>query len=654
VFGTPVQGVAAALDLLRMLTWYGFCLHLYRRTLAPGSGETLFTLLGSIGLLTTAAMVATGRADISGVVSLFTPALFLRLALAIGQMLLLENLYRRTAPERSWHLALACIPLAGIAAYDVVVCADAVLLHTAAPAMVAGRALVAALVTPLLVIAAARNRNWQVDIHVSRSAALHTASLVMSGVFLLALAAVGELARRFDVQLGGWGGLAEIGLLFSGVVTAAVLLTSGSARSVLRGALVDHFFTHRFDYRREWQRCIDTLGGPAAGDQPARADGALPCRVIRALADAVDSPGGLLFTREPGQAGLSWAGAWNVPPAPTLAETLTLTQAILAAEEPLLLADLLPPGETPFDRSFNPWLAVPLQHPGRPGSLLGCILLARPRAGFTLDTEVVDLLRVLAHEVAVHLAQEHAAAALLQTHDLRTYGERFAFVAHDIKNVSNQLQLLLANAEDHLADPAFQRDMLETVRASVSRIGGLIRRLEPAREPAAPAVLDPGPLLARLVAARHQAGWRRLALSAGTSDPGQGLIAMDATAFQAAVTHLLDNAAAAAGPAGSVRVGLRVAAGRIVIDITDDGPGMTPEFIRDELFRPFATRTAGGSGLGAFQARELLRAAGGDITVLSEPGHGTTMRLTLPVTEPPPAALQWANAPVRRLASSGA
>jgi signal transduction histidine kinase len=68
-----------------------------------------------------------------------------------------------------------------------------------------------------------------------------------------------------------------------------------------------------------------------------------------------------------------------------------------------------------------------------------------------------------------------------------------------------------------------------------------------------------------------------------------------------------------------------------VIDITDEGPGMSPEFIRDELFRPFSSTKGGGHGIGAFQARELLREAGGDLLVLSRVGSGTTMRLLLPM-----------------------
>ena len=68
----------------------------------------------------------------------------------------------------------------------------------------------------------------------------------------------------------------------------------------------------------------------------------------------------------------------------------------------------------------------------------------------------------------------------------------------------------------------------------------------------------------------------------------------------------------------------------MVIDIIDQGPGMTPEFIRDALFRRLRTTKGDGHGIGAYQARELLREAGGDLLVLSKPQAGTTMRLLLP------------------------
>jgi signal transduction histidine kinase len=65
---------------------------------------------------------------------------------------------------------------------------------------------------------------------------------------------------------------------------------------------------------------------------------------------------------------------------------------------------------------------------------------------------------------------------------------------------------------------------------------------------------------------------------------------------------------------------------------------MDDAFVRDELFLPFRSTKSGGYGIGAFQTRELIRMAGGDLEVISEQGFGTTMRIILPlVSEREPA-----------------
>jgi signal transduction histidine kinase len=65
--------------------------------------------------------------------------------------------------------------------------------------------------------------------------------------------------------------------------------------------------------------------------------------------------------------------------------------------------------------------------------------------------------------------------------------------------------------------------------------------------------------------------------------------------------------------------------------VADDGPGMTPEFIRDTLFRPFGTTKKSGYGIGAYQARELIRQMGGRLEVTSAVGEGTRVHIYLPL-----------------------
>ncbi len=618
----PLDLLGGPLDVVRAAVWCGFALHLYLRAVRGRQQRSqVFLMLGLIAVLAVAVIVVLSRGSPGAAATLWYAEVVARLGVAVCSVLVIENLYLNTPEDARWHINLPCIALGALAIYDIAISADALLFRRVSIILFDGRAIATAIVAPLLAVAAARNRSsWGVDIHVSRTAVFHSATLVASGIFLLGLVIAGETFR----YIGGtaWGGVAEISLIFAGLVTVTVLLTSRSTRSRLRGLLVDHFFSHRYDYRREWMRCIATLSTP---DEYV----ALHTRVIRALAEVVDSPGGVLFLRERGDVAFQWAGSWNMPAA----------AAPIVPEHPL--GEAFRDGAwivevEPFATGLaNAWLAVPLNHNGRQ---TGLIVLARPRAEFKLDREVFDLLRVIGRQVATYVAEQRATERLIEARQLHEYGKRFAFVAHDIKNVSSQLSLLLSNAETHLANPEFQRDMLATIRAAVQKIGGLIRRLTVPEVEPGQMVLMPGERLEAIVASSRRLRGAAIELSDDGAAAGVG---MAASAFDAVITHLLDNAieasrvTAAASRAGlePVRIVLWHEAGRALIDIIDAGPGMTPEFVRDELFRPFRTSKAGGSGIGAYQARELVRGAGGDLIVLSRPGEGTTMRLILPLAE---------------------
>ncbi|HEY8612077.1 MAG TPA: ATP-binding protein, partial [Roseomonas sp.] len=203
---------------------------------------------------------------------------------------------------------------------------------------------------------------------------------------------------------------------------------------------------------------------------------------------------------------------------------------------------------------------------------------------------------------------------------------------------SGQLKLVLGNAEENLHDPEFQRDMLLTVRASAARIDTLIARLRQPEDEAAKDSSVRGPLQSLRGIAKARRREVQVEGEAGIDD-----VTMPPEAFEAAVTHLLNNAEEASPAGEPVRLRLYRIEGHPVLDITDRGPGMTPDFIRDELFRPLSTSKPNGSGIGAWQARELLRRSGGDLLVIARPGAGTTMRLLLPTqgaTTPLPVLTQ--------------
>jgi putative PEP-CTERM system histidine kinase len=640
----PLDGPAGAAEILRAAVWFALLLALYWRV---GHGRVAgpvmrFGLAGTILSGIAMAMLTPGAGVSIVLPSLGSPALLARLGLAIATVLLAENLYRNADEAARWHVNLPCIVLGGLSILDLLLYADAVLSRRFSEALIDSRAVLTALAMPLLAVAAARGRRLRRPLAVSRQVAFHGATLMIGGAFLLGIGAVGELLRRLGTDETGaeWTRAVQISLLAAALMAAAVAVASQSARSRFRRQVVDHFFAVRYDYRREWLRCVDTLSADE-GETEA------PVRAIRAIADPVDAPrGALLLLDSPeggGNARYRWAGSWNMPEPPVA----------LPPDHPLItalrggawVAELANPPADLAEGFGKLWLAVPLLH-HREG-VMGVVLLGPPRAPFALDVETFDLLRTLGQEVAMFLAERRAALRLVDQRQLQDYARRFAFVAHDVKTVSSQLSLLLANADENISDPEFQRDMLMTVRASAERINTLIARLrqpepDPAPPPGAAAgdqdAIDP---MARL---RAIAASSRHPVTVELQGPPVDLAAISPARFDTAVTHLLDNAIEASDQGVPVRLVLRHAArnGWLEIDIIDQGPGMTPEFVRDRLFRPLDTSKARGSGIGAFQAQEALREAGGELAVLTSPGLGTTMRLSVRAHEAPPAATEAA------------
>jgi two-component system, OmpR family, sensor kinase len=122
--------------------------------------------------------------------------------------------------------------------------------------------------------------------------------------------------------------------------------------------------------------------------------------------------------------------------------------------------------------------------------------------------------------------------------------------------------------------------------------------------------------------------------------PGPAPVYADEARLRQVVTNLVGNAFAHTPPGTPVRIGVGTLDGHAVLEVADEGPGMTADQasrVFDRFYRTDRSRTrAGGAnaGLGLAIARSLTQAHGGDITLRTALGEGACFQLTLPLAPP--------------------
>jgi len=95
--------------------------------------------------------------------------------------------------------------------------------------------------------------------------------------------------------------------------------------------------------------------------------------------------------------------------------------------------------------------------------------------------------------------------------------------------------------------------------------------------------------------------------------------------------HLVQNSLDATENAGRVWVKLDREGGQAKVEVGDTGQGMSPDFVRERLFKPFQTTKQSGMGIGAYESFQYIRELGGEISVDSELNEGTRIVVLLPL-----------------------
>ena len=622
--------VANGLDALRYALWFGFLYGLVsttRRSAVEASAKLVgapWWLIVAVAAALIASVALPGPEPLRTLFGVRAGIVVygMHLGLAVLGLVLVERLLRSSAPHARWAVKPLCLGLTGIFGFDLFYYSDATLFGRQDLNIWVARGIAHALVLPFIGIAAARNPLWTIEMHLSRDAVLRSSALLVSGLLLLAVAAAGYFLRYVGGELGN---ALQIEFLFAALLVFALAVFSGSFRSKLKVFVSKHFFAYRYDYREEWLRFTRTL---SADSSPQ----GIQQRSIHALADLVESPAGALWLTH-GDQSFRPSARWNMsavnavePVDGSLGRFLERTGWVIDLAEHVSAPERYRDLSIPEWLVSLPgaWLVVPLP---APAGLVGFVVLVTARASIKIDWEVLDLLKTAGRQAASHLAQIQLTEALLEARKFDAFNRMSAFVVHDLKNLVAQLSLMLRNAERHRSNPAFQRDMLMTVGNVVERMNKLMLQLRTGAKPVEqPRSVDLQSVIRSACAAKSdQNASIDMDLAVGIYGVGH----MDR--LEHVIGHLVQNALDATTGRGRVSVRLRRDDNTAVIEVTDSGVGMTPEFVRDRLFKPFQTTKAAGMGVGMYESAQYVTGVGGQILVDSTPDVGTRVRVVLPL-----------------------
>jgi putative PEP-CTERM system histidine kinase len=597
--------------------------------------------LSGVRLVFAAVTLSIGLHLVLSVIALFAPfspvefqdvltsGTLLRITTSAGALVLVHNVYGQADPQSRLKIRGPMLGLTLMWGYDLNLATLAYLQSTGASAadeLFRLRGLFMALAAPCFALSAGAKASLKIKL--SRAATFQSLSLVAIASYLALMALLAAALRHTSWN---WSSIGTAGLLVACTAAAGALALSPWARGWIKVKLAKHLFEHRYDYRTEWLRFTETLGRSSV-DAPPLAE-----RIVKAFADVLDSPGGLLVVCDgAGAPGLAATWNWASANPPEDDRQSADFWGELEANGRILEFEALRHGWAVAKDKALPvprwiiedslaWVGIPLLHNQR---LVGLVVLAAPEYRRSLDWEDFDLLRTAGNQAASSLAEAMSQEALANAQRFEEFNRRFAFILHDIKNLVSQLSLVARNAERHADNPEFRADMVATLQASVGKMNDLLARLAPhsasrvQRIEAQPL----RPILADAIAAKRRD--REVQLLGDAS-----LAALvDAGALEQAVGHLLQNALDASS-ATPVTVRVDAEEHNVTVSISDKGVGMDGDFIRNRLFQPFASTKAGGFGIGAFEARSLIVAMGGRLAVDSRPGQGTTFTITLPAAE---------------------
>ncbi len=617
------------LEVLHYAAWFLFLLKLFEQgsqklvEIHPLLNTAQYALLAYILLMLVVFLTniehLVGFDDESTTSMAFTLLLFL----PISGLVLIEQLIRNVDKQQRWASKFLFFGIGSIFIYDFFLYSHAIMFNGLDPYLWQVRGYVSIVAVPLIAISIARNQGWSPEVYVSRDVVLHSTTIVGVGFYLILMSLAGFYINEYG---GSWGAFFQIIFLSLSLLLLTVVVFSRQLRAKYRVFLGKHFYKNKYDYRFEWLRLTQGL---SSGEQTqGRFEFA-----INALAAIVNCRSGGLWVSEHTES-LRNISAWStalidqdLPRECAMIRLLKEKAYVVNIHDVAHHSPEYEGLELPgwLNKLDDPWLIVPLF---ASSTFMGFIVLSKPLIKREINWEDRDLLKVAAKQIANYIEIQLASDALGEAKQFEAFNRLSAFMVHDLKNISSELRLLWKNGERYRDDLEFIEDAFETIHHAANEIDRVVKQLKGRHaESGVKQVID----LVDVVHSVIDKAKARPQVVSQTLQPGVYRVECELARLVVVLKHLVDNAQEATNKEGLVQIMLSREGDDNILMIKDNGAGMSADFIRERLFKPFdTTKGNAGMGIGMYESRDFVRGLHGDISVVSEEGIGTKMMVRLP------------------------
>ncbi|MGJ8693918.1 MAG: XrtA/PEP-CTERM system histidine kinase PrsK [Thalassotalea sp.] len=540
----------------------------------------------------------------------------------LWQIVLLEQLYRNASNKSKWALWPLVVALGSASVFEFVMYAQAYMVNQLEYLLWYIRPLIMLISIPFLLISTRRMKDWSVNVFVSRNVVFYSSMLLIAGGYLLVMALAGYVINFIG---GEWGRVLTITFLVLASVVLFALIITDTIRRRVKVFIAKNFFANKYEYRDEWLDLIEKIETTSAESYYQMATNIMMSKL------SLDS-GSILKKVNSTNFQVKYSQGLNFDPAlfQQLLKLATfchkkgwIVDMKEYAKTPNLYDDLALDLAIFEQQKIN--IIVPI-FIGK--ALYGMFVLAGNEEVKPLNWEDRDLLFAISKQLGNFISLHEANDRIAESKQFDAFNRMSAFLVHDLKNVQAQLGLINDNAVKHRNNPAFVDDVFETVESATNRLDKMLTQLRNKQaEQSTTKKIDIVPVVGKVVEQRNV---NKPAVTFTAID--QCVLSVDAESLHSVLNHLIQNAQEATAQDGWIKVDVTSTDIDVVITITDNGTGMSEEFIKTRLFKPFdTTKGNAGMGIGVFEAKQFFEGNAGSLTVESVEHEGTTFILMLPL-----------------------